>query len=173
MTSEGAVQNRSVRTVSAGRLTAQVLLAAAALFLFGWLINVLLNHPDAGTGGMARGSWIVLLLILLAIVLVAMLLMSDLVLDRLRGVDKVPVSPDEDHVIIGCPACGTVFGISETQATGQEHFACHNCGREGYVRDHNLNRKRIRMEHCNTCGTDYQEYKEFSECPNCHTYNEY
>lgn len=173
MTGEGAAHVRSVQTVTAGRLAAQTALVLMALALFGWLINVLLNHPDAGTDAMSRGSWILLLLILLVIVLVAMLLMSDLIMNRVRGVDKVPVKPDEDSVIIGCPACGTVFGISEAQATGAEHFACHNCGREGYVRDHSLNRKRIRTEHCNTCGQDYQEYKEFSECPNCHTFNEY
>ena len=154
------------------RLTAQIILATLAVAAFVWLVNVLVNHPDVGTSALRHSTWIITLLTFLAVDLLVMLVMSDMFYDRVRGVHRVPTR-DEDSLVIGCPACGTVFAKPVTQLDEDHPFGCANCGREGFVRDHSLNRKWIRNEHCKTCDTVYQEYKEFSECPTCHTFNQY
>ena len=169
MTSPGGQQPPFQGPIRPGRLVGQNVLAAAAVLVFGWLVHVLANHPDGGTGGLSEGTWVALLLILLVVVLLLMVFLSDAVQDRLHGVHHVHAR--EGDLVIGCPACGTVFSKDPASLDGR--FRCDNCGREGTVTDHSLQRQQIRNETCTSCGHIYQEFKEHSECPACHTFNAY
>lgn len=160
---------------SSQRIRSTVILALAAfgLLVFLWLANILSNHPDGWTGGavegwMGRGSWVGFLIVLLVAVVAVEAMLLEPVYARLRA---PRIGAPGDQLMLGCPGCGTVFSLEATEI--DDVFACRNCGRKGYIRDHNLSRTSIRVEMCRSCGHRYEEYQEYSECPACHTFNEY
>lgn len=163
----------------ATRLVVQFVLAAVALLLLAWLGYVLGLSPQrlsdhSVAGLLGRGAWIAAVLSLLGAILLAEIVLLEPVYARLfrRVPHSLPVAPDTDNYIVGCPGCGTVFTVTEGELE-EGGFACHNCGRPGYVKDHKFNRSAMQKETCRKCGNTYVEYLEHSECPVCHTFNQY
>ncbi len=155
---------------SPARMIWQIVLAVLGVGAFVALVLVWLN----GTGIVSDNVALLVLVGALTIILLAEVLLLRPVYNALFGgvPASLAVTPDEDNFIVGCPGCGTVFTVTQKELDSGK-FGCHNCGRPGFVKDHNLNRSTIRNEVCRTCGNKYLEYAEHSECPVCHTFNEY
>lgn len=148
------------------RITIQAVLAVIGIGIFAYLVVLLDRSADPG-------ALALVLVGLLVVILVAEVLLVESVYRRLVRVPApLPEPGEEDNYVLGCPGCGTVFSLTESDMEGGE-FECRNCGRQGFIGDRDLNKQEIREERCENCGATYLEYKEHSECPECHTFNAY
>lgn len=153
-----------------GRFMAQIIFALLGIAVFAALVSVWRDGTTFTDDDMARLALIGALVVILLVELMLLRPIYDALFRRIPA--GLPLKPDEDNYIVGCPGCGTVFSVTE-DSVRQGEFACHNCGRPGVIKDHNLQSSTIRQEVCATCGNRYFEYREHSECPVCHTYNAY
>ncbi len=149
-------------------LIVQVVLTLVAIATFGAIFLAWRRDADSTT---ALTAFVGILVVILLLMVVFYGPVFNALFGR-RVPRSLPMSMDDDNYIVGCPGCGTVFTVTPTEIeVGQ--FSCHNCGRNGHVRDHDLDSATIREEVCNSCGNLYHEWKEHSECPICHTMNAY
>ncbi len=162
-------EHRQVRE-SPARMTWQIVLALLGVGAFITLVLVWLDGAGRFSDNVAL---LVLTGVLFTILLVEVLLLRPVYDALFRRVPPgLPLKPEEDNFIVGCPGCGTVFTITQSELDAGS-FGCHNCGRAGYIKDYRLNRSNIKDEVCRTCGNKYLEYMDHSECPICHSYNAY
>lgn len=163
------LEHREVRE-SPARMVWQIILAVVGIAAFVTLVFVWRD----GAGRIDDVTALLILTGVLFVILLLEILLLRPIFDALfrRVPASLPLTPEEDNFIVGCPGCGTVFTITQDELD-VGNFGCHNCGRAGYIKDYQLNRSAINEEVCRSCGNKYLEYMEFSECPICHTYNEY
>ncbi len=171
-----------------GTLLLQVLIAALALVVFLWLINILLEHgKDPVLPGLAdavgRNAWIGICLGLEGVFLISEVLLlrpgmrkavahpKQWVSNR-RSEDvwqDTPIAePHAPQHLIGCPGCGTVFDAAEQHTDANGMFGCPNCGRRGRLRKQESPvSASLHDVDCPKCSHHYQAYQRESECPNC------
>lgn len=174
------------RGPSAGFLVAQVVLAAVAILVFLWLVNILQEHGrdpvvEGLAGALSRNAWIGICLAILGVSIVIEVLllrpgMREAVLDveawtpqarPQQWEDDLIEAPAQPQHMIGCPGCGTVFDAQEHKTDLEGRFACPNCNRVGRLRRETPVAADLLEVDCPSCSHHYQAYQHESECPNC------
>lgn len=167
--------------LSATRMLAISLLAAAALAFLAILTDVRFNAPDElwfdGVSDIAnRKGMTVLALAGEAIALAAMLLFllirapAQPVDDAWVSTGGVRVGGNDTQLQIGCPGCGTVFQkpLTDVDEPHEQEFRCPNCGRAGRLSTEARKQVELRQATCVACGQSFTSYRDTSECPHCH-----
>jgi predicted RNA-binding Zn-ribbon protein involved in translation (DUF1610 family) len=176
---------RQRRRPRAGLAAGQVLLAAVAIVVFLWLVNILQGEGDGRVlpdvaDALSDNAWIAVCIVSLGVILVLEVLllrpgMRRAVLAPQAWTpqprpqewhdDPIPEPAAPEH-LIGCPACGTVFDAT-ANAGGEGQFSCPNCGRVGRLRRSSPVAANLHDIDCPRCAHHYQAYQSESECPNC------